>query len=378
MIKKRILFFINTLSCGGAEKVLVDLVNCLEDKYDITVISILGGANEKRLSNHVKYHKIVKIKNIFFQKIFSKMLFKSPHRLFNFMFLRKEFDIEVAYLGGFSTKIIANKKSKAKKIAFVHTDASKSQKYDNLYQTSKEALSEYNKFNTVCFVSETAKNGFEEKYGKLENAYVIHNIINVDAIKSQAAIENHYHYQTQGLKIISVGRLSFEKSFDRLIRIAKHLETDFDFELWILGEGPERTNLENLIEREKVRSVKLLGYQENPYSFMKKADLYVCSSLFEGYSTSVTESTILGVPVITTNCAGMNEILNNNIDGIIVNNTETELEAKIKEILSDSSLYNTIKSGVLKKSESYSNDFAIKEYETLFTQCLKEHNNRGN
>ena len=67
MIKKRILFFINTLSCGGAEKVLVDLVNCLVDKYDITVISILGGANEKRLSNHVKYHKIVKIKKSVFR-----------------------------------------------------------------------------------------------------------------------------------------------------------------------------------------------------------------------------------------------------------------------------------------------------------------------
>ena len=371
MIKKNILFFINTLSCGGAEKVLVDLVNKLEHEYDITVVSVLGGTYENRLSKSVKYRKIINCKCAYLQKILSKIIFKTPHYLFNLLFLNKRFDIEIAYLGGFSTNIIAHRSSKANKIAFVHTDVSQSGKYDNLYRNKQEALNVYNRFNTVCFVSEVAKSGFEKKYGKLSNSYIIHNVIDVDAIKAQAEKSIEHDYATKGLRMISVGRLSYEKGFDRLIRIAKKLEDEFDFELWILGEGSERQKLEALIEDEQVRSVKLLGYQQNPYSFVKKADLYVCSSHFEGYSTSVTEAVVLGVPVLTTDCAGMREILRDNIDGIIVDNNETELEAKIKELLCNNSLYHSIKVGAQEKSQFYSNEYALREYDELFSHCLK-------
>lgn len=370
MTKGRILFFINTLSCGGAEKVLVDLVNQLEYKYDITVLSVLGGIYEKRLSKNVKHKKIVTCKSVFLQNILSKLLFKIPFSVFNFLFLKGNYDIEIAYLGGFNTKAIARNKSTAKKIAFVHTDVSKSNKYDYLYRTRDEALSDYNKFDAVCFVSKTAKSGFEQKYGPLKNAYIIHNIINVDQIKAEAKKDNPCVYNTTGLKMISVGRLSSEKGFDRLLKIAKRLETDFAFELWILGDGPERQNLEAIIESEDIKSVKLLGYQQNPYSFVKKSDLYICSSLFEGYSTSVTEAIILGIPVLTTDCAGMDEILNNNIDGIIVKNDDAELESKIKDLLSNHTLYNSIKIGAQEKSNLYSSEYAIKEYDELFTHYL--------
>lgn len=366
MLKKRLLFFINTLSCGGAEKVLVDLVNTLKNQYDVTVVSVLGGTYENSLSDDVKYRKIVNCKNAFLQKFFSKIIFKTPYCIVNAFFLRGKFDIEVAYLGGFSTKVIAHRRSKAKKIAFVHTDVSKSGKYDNLYGTREEALKEYNKFYTVCFVSEVAKSGFENKYGSLKNTYVIHNVVDVDAIKLQAEKENNYDYKTQGLKMISVGRLSYEKGYDRLIKILKKLENEFDFELWILGEGAERQKLEALIEEGQVKSVKLLGYQQNPYSFVKKADLYICSSLFEGYSTSVTEAIVLGVPVLTTDCAGMNEILKNGIYGIITENSEEGLKNGLLNVFNDKNYYENLKTTLQKYSREYSNEYAIKEYDKLF------------
>lgn len=372
MHKKRILFFINTLSCGGAEKVLIDLVNCIHNSFDVTLVSILGGDLECKLSKDVNHIKIIKSKSKILCRIFSKVIFKLPYSLFNFLFLRQSYDLEVAYLGGFCTRVIAKRKNNAKKIAFVHTDVSVSNKYNQLYKNDEDFASEYRLFSSVCFVSDVAKDGFEKTYGKLDNAHIIHNVINIDDIMLQAQIENNYEYTTNGLKIISVGRLSFEKGFDRLIRIAKNLEKEFEFELWILGEGPERQKLEALIESEKVKSVKLLGYQNNPYSFLKKADLYVCSSLFEGYSTSVTEAAILGIPVLTTDCAGMNEILNNDINGIVVDNNELALKDKLKELLYNNALYDAIKFGAYEYSCNFSNDYAVKEYNDLFSRCLKQ------
>ena len=184
---------------------------------------------------------------------------------------------------------------------------------------------------------------------------------------SQAQIENNFEYATNGLKIITVGRLSFEKGFDRLIRILKKLERDFEFELWILGEGPERQKLEDLIDSEKVESVKLLGYQNNPYAFLKKADLYVCSSLFEGYSTSVAEARILGVPVLTTECAGMDEILEKGKYGIIVENNDSALYCGLERVLTDPSLLDKFSLHDIR----YTLDNATTEYERLFKEMLE-------
>ena len=85
----------------------------------------------------------------------------------------------------------------------------------------------------------------------------------------------------------------------------------------------------------------MLGYHKNPYPFYRKADLYVCSSYFEGYSTSCVEAIYFGLPVLTTRCAGMDEILNSGKFGMIVDNTTDALCNGLECILSNRSLKNT-------------------------------------
>lgn len=138
------------------------------------------------------------------------------------------------------------------------------------------------------------------------------------------------------IKMIGVGKLLKNKGFDRLLKIVKRLKKNgLNTHLYILGEGPERENLEEYCRNnDLIDNVTLLGYQLNPYKFIKKCDFFVCASLAEGFSTAATEALILGVPVCTVEVSGMKEMLGeNNEYGIVVANKDIELYKAIKDLV---------------------------------------------
>ena len=108
-----------------------------------------------------------------------------------------------------------------------------------------------------------------------------------------------------------------------------------------MNEGSLRNFLQEEIDNNGLKSkVTLVGFRENPYPMLKESDLYVCSSHREGYSTTVVESLVLGVPVLTTNCSGMTEILGENQEfGMIVDNNDEALIQGLERILNDNQLY---------------------------------------
>ena len=366
---KKILFLINTLGGGGAEKVLVDLVNLLpKEQYDVSIISILPGIHDNTVAPNIKHRVILGMRyplvRAFGMKIFCKLL---PYRLFSYIFIREKYDIIVSYLEGFPTRIVAASSSKAKKIAFVHCDISVNNYWLKIYRSTEECRNEYASFDRICFVSEKSKNSFLEKIGKLENTQVIHNVINPFEILKLSRTPLNEKYQTKGLKLISVGRLVEAKSYDRLLKVVSLLNREnFNFELWVLGEGPLRKELEDQIKDQNLFNVKLLGFKNNPYKYMASADLYVCSSLTEGYSTTITEAIVLGLPVLTTQCAGMTELLLNGRYGDIVPNSLEGLYAGLKKVLTNKSHLVELKSLVRERSlHLLSNDF-LSEYNNLF------------
>ena len=141
--------------------------------------------------------------------------------------------------------------------------------------------------------------------------------------------------------MIAVGRLSKQKGFDRLLKIVKRLnEEKFEFDLWIIGVGAEEDKLKEYIKNNNLNNVKMLGYKKNPYKYIKEADLLVCSSRAEGFSTVVSEAVILEKVIVTTDCSGMKEILGEeNEYGIVCNNSEDDLFSSLKKILSDEKQY---------------------------------------
>jgi glycosyltransferase involved in cell wall biosynthesis len=231
--------------------------------------------------------------------------------------------------------VIAAGNTAAKKIAFVHCDVSVTHVLTKYYRSDKACHNEYVGFDKVCFVSEAAKEGFESTVGLLSNASVVRNVIDFEEIRQKAEEPVDTEFDTAGMKILCVGRLAKEKAYDRVIRIAAELEKTYRFQIYILGEGDQRSSLEKLVAEKNVKSVKLLGFKSNPYPYMKKADLLICSSLFEGYSTVVAEALLLGLPVLTTRCAGMEELLKAKEDGVIVENSEAALREGLAKILQD-------------------------------------------
>ena len=370
MKKIKLRFIINTLSGGGAEKVLVDLLSQLDcTKYDIQLLTVSGGVHEKAVPITVRYRKILRGK----ARILSKIVYKLPPRVFRCLFMREPADIEIAYLEGFPTKIVSAMKTNAGKIAFVHFDMSAMNFLQDAYATKEKCRRCYEAFDKVCFVSEEAKSGFFSVAGELSNAVILHNVLNTKEIIESSKTPIPYDYGTDGMKLISLGRLTAQKAYDRLVNIAASLRETFHFELWILGDGEERDRLEKAVADKGLENVKFLGFQSNPYAFLKKADLFICSSVFEGYSTAVTEAMILGLPVLTTDCAGMNEILDGGKYGMIVPNSEQALGDGMRKILSDATLYDRMRSAARVRGEMFADSKkTVGAYDELFLEVIND------
>lgn len=365
-VKKEIMVFINTLSGGGAERSLVNLINAMDNgKYDFTVITMEGGDFIDKLPNWVKVYQIANLRNRFLNNLYIKVLHNIPYSIAAKICIRGRYDIEIAYLEGFPTRIIAARKSGAKKIAFVHATVKSGDESMVLYRNTKQCFAEYSRFDEVCFVSQDAKKAMEKCIGILQNASVVHNVFDIYHIKECSKEQCEISYKTAGLKIIAVGSYKWVKGFDRLLHIVKRLESEYEFELWIIGKGPLKEEYETIIRSDKIKSVKLLDFDKNPYKYIAQADLLVCSSHSEAYSTVAVEALILGVPVLTTNCSGMAEILDDGKYGLIVDNDEESLYKGFKKILSEKELYINKKNNALSFKEIFSNDTAIEEYSKI-------------
>lgn len=362
-MKKRILFYIADLGGGGAEKVLVNLVNNLDpNKYDITIETIFGkGINAKFLKPHIKYIPLfpfaMKGGYTIVQKLFSP---KTLHKLL----IRGNYDIEIAYMHHVPTRVISGCRLSIPKFAWVHTNHVSS----NIYRSGEELKQCYNEFNGVAFVSDKARDAFRDDYAiSLPTMKTVHNVIDSDEIKQKANESIDYLDYTK-INICSVGRLSSEKGYDRLLEILGELKDEkiINWHLYLLGAGNEMEKLMGMSEKLNIKGhVSFLGFDPNPHKHVKMMDLFVCSSFTEGYSTAVTESIILGTPVLTTDCSGMSEILGESGAGMIVENSNEGLHKGLKDILTHPEKITKMKEQAKIRSNFFSPDYSIREFESF-------------
>ena len=173
--------------------------------------------------------------------------------------------------------------------------------------------------------------------------------------------------------LCTVGNMTPPKNHIRLLRTVHRLhEEGFDFDLWIVGDGELRAQIEAYIaENDMSEYVSLFGFQKNPYPVMKAADWLVCSSNFEGFSTFISEGLILGKPIITTECSGMRELLGNSEYGIIVPNNDEDFYIGLKKIVSSSEkqTQNYAEKSRL-RGKMFSTDYLVKETESYLESIL--------
>lgn len=377
---KKILFVIDSLKGGGAEKVLVDTVKYLnKDKFYITVLTVFNeGKYVEEIKKYANYKYIFpkyNSKNIVERAINSIKYRIAKFRLSNmnprFLYkkvINEDYDYEVSFLEGYSVSIVSGSTNKSsKKIAWIHTDLIKNPWSKNYYRyTSEKEI--YTKFNKIVCVSKDIKKAFMKKFDIKNNVCVIYNIINEKLIvkKSLEIIDDIK--ANRKFKIISIGRLAKEKGYIRLLNVHKKLISEgFVYELWILGEGDERRELEDYIDENNLNnSVRLLGFKKNPYKYLLHSNLFVCSSITEGFSTVATEATILGIPIVTTNCAGMKEILGDSEYGLITENSTNGVYKGLKIILENKQLYDYYKDRAKERSGYFKMEERIVCIEKLF------------
>ena len=365
---KKILFLIHDLGPGGAEKVLVNLVNNMDpETFEITVVTLIGGGvNEQFLKPHIRYFSC-------FQKLprghthFLKLL--SPECLHR-RFIKEKYDIEVSYLEGPSARIISGcPHEDTKLVSWIHVEQHTKAVAAKSFRNFRESEQCYQRFHQTICVSEYVKQDYLSLYPGLKNVAVLYNTNETGQIlreKDEKVADGVF--TDACFRLCGVGKLMTNKRFDMLLRIHKRLlDQGYSLQTCLLGDGPKRSELERFVRENRLEdSVTFLGYQTNPYQYVANCDLFVCTSISEGFSTAATEALIVGTAVCTVEVSGMKEMLGaNNEYGIVTESNEEALYQGIKRLLDDPELLKHYKVQAQLRGKTFSTQNTVKAVQDL-------------
>ncbi len=351
---KKILFGITSLTLGGAERVLVDIANEIKDEYQVEIFTIYSdGVLEKQIDPKIKikslynfsYNSMSKIQKIlvpirilmFKKKIYNKYVFDN-------------YDTEVAFLEGAISRIfsIRNKRKErrsgkvTRKIVWIHNDIAKVFG-ENLKAKLKMYVDKktYSKYDRLIFVSNDNLNSFNKIYKDIRNDLlepikkeVVYNYIDRNKIIEKSKENIDMEFSENQINFLTVARLVKQKGIDRIIKVSSKLKKNgLTHKFYVIGEGPERKELEKLIKENGLEETFiLLGAKTNPYPYVKKADYFCLLSHFEGYPIVLEEAKILNINILITNTAAR-ESLQKYDKGQIIENNEDDIYEKMKDIL---------------------------------------------
>ena len=329
-MKKKLLFVIPNLEVGGAEKSLVNLLNELDyDKYevDLFLMSKTGifleqlpkEVNVLPESLYFKKFSIRFYKSLWwflthfkFSLVFYKILFTLSNRLTKnvvlseqknwrylkhfFPVLSKEYDVSIGYLEKNANYIAVDSVKAKKYIGYIHND------YTAMGLYKKYDLPYFKKMNYVISVSENCVFCLEKEFPEFPEKFkLIYNVSSSKVIEklSETKIEEDLKLPY----IVSIGRLTKQKSFDLAIKACKILiNRGLTINWYVIGTGELKEELEEQIkEHELEQYFFLLGIRKNPYPYVKNAMIYCQTSVFEGKSIAIDEAKILNKPIVITN-----------------------------------------------------------------------------
>lgn len=381
--KPHILFAMDTMLCGGIEKSALSLLNALDPNKVMVTLCL-----DKRIGDFlafvpdwvnitdVKYSKDTLCeKNLGRKRFLALLLLKLNfikiikllralnrenrldkdqrriHRAIRYYDSSEcdttEYDLAVAYANIEQHIYVAQYIQAKRKVAWFHTQI----------DTSRENFREYlpimQNFNTLFCVSKALKKSFITLMPELKDKVKFYpHIINVKMLYDWAKREKvEWTTDNETKKILSVGRLSYQKGFDLIPYIASKLKTKgYKFEWVILGGGSELMHLQQLVKSQNVQDcVFFKGISLNPYPFYQSCDLYVQTSRYEGYCLTLAEARAFRKPIVSTIFDGSLEQLNNGECGLLARCDVDELYKAIDNILSDNILRDRLTKNLSKQ-----------------------------
>lgn len=341
---KKILIIQDSLRGGGAERVLINILKNIDyNFYSIDLLLLVEeGIYLSELPEQVNILRVYPKLNI--ENTIIKKSNRAFRRFFNKYFLdkvyykitKKNYDIEIAFLEGPTTKLLLKSSNKcSKKIAWIHNDLKKYR-----VMPKSEEIECYQKVDKVICVSEDTKKVFVDLYPQyIDKTDVIYNLINVEEIKKLSNEKINFDFSIP--TVVGIGRLVNQKRFDILINAHKQLiEDGINHKLLILGEGGNKQDLLKLIDELKVNeSVEIKEFQKNPYPYIKNATVFAMASDFEGFSLVIAEALVLGKAIVSTRCAGPIELLEGGKSGLLVECQNIgQIKGALKQLIIDKNM----------------------------------------
>ena len=374
---KRVLFVIESLAGGGAERILCTLVKNLDrSRFDVTVLTVVRTG--VYLSEVEKYAKVIHmlpdparltgLKKILYKKDYHNIYHAPIEKVYK-AYMKDQYDVEVAFVEGFATKLVAaSSNPDSKKYCWLHTDMQRNPYADRFYQSLEDQRNTYLKYHRIFAVSQSLRDSFAEKFG-IESAQVVYNPVDSSEIIMKAKSEAVFR-EKHDVKLVALGRMEYQKGYDRLLKAVEEIrEKNYRYHIYIIGKGSLETQMKQYAAEHALSDwVCFMGYQSNPYPYLAAADALICSSRAEGFSTVATEAIILGIPVFTTNCSGMEELFGNENCGRIVPNTQEAITEMLEQLVDGHADFSQYEIGLKKRAVELSLRKRMDEIEALLDE----------
>jgi glycosyltransferase involved in cell wall biosynthesis len=349
-MKKRILFVNDEMTMGGVARILATLLKMIDlERYDVDLLvlhphgelmsDIPEGVRVLPSTPAFKGVDVVfksALKRRAYREIIDKLTLFWPMKFTNMKrFIQRErkkmnlqrYDIEVAAKEGFCSIFVAHGDA-LRKINWIHVDYSQSN-YSIHHMTLMKTILQ--QMDAHIAVSNQAKIAYMDLFG-VETVHSIPNVMDTHGIERKLKEHSSQTLDTDQLKLMMVGRLHPQKAMHRAIGAMKN--TPKHVHLYIVGDGVLRADLERLTQDLQLSDqVHFLGQQNNPFPMLKQADLFLLPSKYEGYPTTVIEAFMAGVPVLACLVAGVDQQIQEGINGWIVDNDDQAFALKLHELL---------------------------------------------
>lgn len=360
-MKQSIAIMMYYMNCGGVENALVELLkNIDQERYTVDLFMLeKTGVFLNRIPSWVNIRELgcsrfdkeylvdQSLKHLLKKGIEDKSKFvKSVYYLIKSLFFRVFGEQAVAYRCVFGKKIygsydfafdfhgylslttyfLSQNISAKRKSTWIHSEAVAKKAF-----TMKRYLSDYNDIFCVSDrCTDLTKKSIPQLAGKVQ---VFRNFIDENAIIRAAEVGSRLPKSKGELCLLTVGRLTYPKGYDIAIQSAAILrDKGVRFKWFFCGDGEEKEKLRCQIKSNNLENyIILLGFQNNPYGYMRSCDLYIQPSRYEGYAVTIVEASILGCTIISTDVSGAKEEIKEKKQGIVVDISAKSIASAIIE-----------------------------------------------
>lgn len=378
--KIKILFRLRSLEMGGVPRVVLDLLrNLPKDKFDLALmLNLYQGELISEIPKSIKLIVVEKgreqmSQNPFIQKIqlgLRRLKLEIYDRFPTLLYalkVKEDYDIEVSPGYAEFEMVLNSPNKKSKKVGWFHTDVS----YDKDQTRVMKRINLMKRFDWMIFGAAQTRQVIEDLYGvTYPNSSVIYNVIKLSESRSKA---NAFpvNFETRPV-FSSMGRLHSRKGHHTLAKVHKRLlDEGLMHSIAVIGGGNEIQKLQNQAKELNIeKTFLLLGSQKNPWPYIKASNYFILPSQSESYPLTIGEVMGLHIPIISTNVGGIPEMIEDGVDGVLINYDENEMFQAMRKFLTDANFVAQIKEGTKNADKKFEEQKIYQQVTDIFISII--------